>query len=317
MLRSYPDDTAVSIRLDEVTAGLLDARFRTTLVEEGIFALEGEDPSVDPTRPLLGRPTTCVGREHELGMLDLALRACIGESSPRALLVLGPPGIGKSRIRHEFLRHAQVQGGSAGPSPTLLLGFCDPIRTAGTRSVLGSAVVRLCGIRSDMSEAEKRFLLEERVGRHLPQDRQRTIAFVGELCGMSYPDDLLPELRAAKQNANIMVDLVAQGWLAFLRAEAAAAPVLLVIDDLQWSDARTVSLVDLALRDLSSSPILEGKYGDLRTFTAQTKCAISHSGDASGHFVSKVRIGQRTSSVPPIIMPMAQPKATEPAALGV
>jgi hypothetical protein len=195
-------------------------------------------------------------------MLDLALRACIGESRPRAMLVVGPPGIGKSRIRHELLRHAQAEGG---PNPTLLLGLCDPIRTAGTRSVLGSAVARLCGIRSDMPEEEKRSALEARVGRHLcdgppgtpaHQERQRTMVFVGELCGVSYPGQVLPELRAAQQNANIMADLVAQAWLAFLRAEAAARPVLLVIDDLQWSDARTVSLVDLALRELEALPIL-------------------------------------------------------------
>src|SRR5262249_42878274 len=40
------------------------------------------------------------------------------------------------------------------------------------------------------------------------------------------------------------------------RAEAALRPVLLVLDDLQWSDALTVSLVDTALRELEGSPVL-------------------------------------------------------------
>ena len=241
-----------SIWLDEVTAGLLGARFRTTRLGDGVFALEGEDPSLDPERRLLGRPTTCVGRDHELGMLDLFLRACTGESSARAVLVSGPPGIGKSRVRHEFLRQAQLQH----PELAVLVGLGDPIRASGSCGLLGSAIARLCGVRADGSEEENRAALERRIGRCRPREQQRTTVFIGELCGLQYPVEALPQLRAARQNPKIMADLVTQSWLDFLRAEAAAAPVLLVLDDLQWSDALTVSLVGAALRELASSPLM-------------------------------------------------------------
>ena len=146
-------------------------------------------------------------------MLDLALRACVQESSPRAVLVLGPPGIGKSRLRYELLR--QLSGQNDGMA--LLVGLGDPIRTGDSGGLLGSAVARLCGIRSDAPEDQNRAALEARIGRHLSPDgagppeqqhlRRRTTVFMGELCGLRYPDDVLSELRAARQNPNIMADL--------------------------------------------------------------------------------------------------------------
>jgi eukaryotic-like serine/threonine-protein kinase len=252
MLRSHAEAPSGAIRIDEITAGLLDARFRTRKVGEGAIVLEGEDPSIDPTRRLLGRPTACVGREQELGTLELALRACVEESAPRAVLVVGPPGMGKSRLRHELLRRVQ----SRGDDLLVLLGQGDPIRSTTTYGLLGGAVSRLCDIRPDASSADARAALEERIGRNLVEHRQLTTVFMGELCGVRYPADATPELRAARQNPRIMADHTTQAWLDFVRAEAAVRPVLLALDDLQWSDALTVTLVDAALRDLGSSPLM-------------------------------------------------------------
>src|SRR5262249_51493871 len=132
----------------------------------------------------------------------------------------------------------------------------DPIRSSSACGLLGAAVSRLCGVRADASGEANRAALEERVGRHLAEPRRRTTVFLGELCGLRYPDDTVPELRAARQNPRILADHIEEAWLAFVRAEAARRPVLLVLDDLQWSDALTVSLVDTALRELEGSPFL-------------------------------------------------------------
>ncbi|MDI1479876.1 serine/threonine-protein kinase [Polyangium sp. y55x31] len=51
-----------------------------------------------------------VGRERELGVLFSALEACLEEVSPRAVLVTGPPGIGKSRLGRELVRGVRRRG---------------------------------------------------------------------------------------------------------------------------------------------------------------------------------------------------------------
>ncbi|TKD09687.1 serine/threonine-protein kinase [Polyangium fumosum] len=63
---------------------------------------------VEASVMLLGAPF--VGRERELGALLSALEACLEEVSPRAVLVTGPPGIGKSRLGRELVREARARG---------------------------------------------------------------------------------------------------------------------------------------------------------------------------------------------------------------
>ncbi|HNI61676.1 MAG TPA: serine/threonine-protein kinase, partial [Pseudomonadota bacterium] len=55
-----------AVLIDELTAGLLDARFEVVRLSHGAFALLGERLSIDESRKLLGKPTPCVGREQEL-----------------------------------------------------------------------------------------------------------------------------------------------------------------------------------------------------------------------------------------------------------
>src|SRR5262249_29559515 len=109
MLPEIPNatgDAALPIAIDELTAALLDARFD---VREGAMGLElhGERALIEATRTLLGKATTCVGRDREIGTLSAAFADCIEERVARAVLVTAAAGIGKSRLAAEFLRTIQ------------------------------------------------------------------------------------------------------------------------------------------------------------------------------------------------------------------
>ncbi|WP_375766625.1 serine/threonine-protein kinase PknK [Archangium gephyra] len=239
--------------MDEVTAGLLGAGFRLSRLESGTFVLQGEHLSADESRPLLGRPTPCVGREQELALLDFTFNACVEESSARALLVTAPAGVGKSRLRHEFLRRVERRE----QPPLVLVGRGDPMSTGASYGLLGQALRRLCEIVEGGGLEEHRERLSQHIARYLPEARAReTVEFLGELCAIPFPEEGSPRLHAARSDPRLMSAQVGRALVAFLTAECAHQPVLLVLEDLHWSDALTVALVDEALRELGEHPFM-------------------------------------------------------------
>ncbi|MCY0991102.1 protein kinase [Nannocystis sp. ILAH1] len=243
----------LGLRLDDVTAGLVESAYAIDRVATGCYLLLGERSSLDETRPLLGKPTPCVGREQELALLDMLLAGCIEDRAARAMLITAPPGVGKSRLRHEFLRRTRIQR----PELTVLVGRGDPISAGAPYGLLARALRQHCDVRDGLSDADSQARLERGLGRRLPPDEApRVVRFLGELCGVPFadPDDL--PLRAARQAPELMSEQIQRAFLDFLRAECAAQPVVLVLEDLHWSDRLTVRLCDVALRELDDRPLL-------------------------------------------------------------
>ena len=246
-----PTASASGVWLDALSARLLGSRFTLTHAAEGALLLS-EQKEADEGRLLLGKPTPCLGRDTELLTLEAQLGGCIEESEARAMLITAPPGIGKSRLRHEFLRRIEQRS-----EPITVLSGRGEIMNAGAPyAILGCAIRRLCGLSGSEPLSEQLAGLRRRVALHVEAPEQdRVVWFVGELCGIKFPQEGKPTLQAARQDAKLMRDCLRRGLLDWLVAECAAAPVLLVLDDLQWGDELTVSVLDEALRKQPDSPL--------------------------------------------------------------
>jgi hypothetical protein len=245
-----PASSSSGIWVDELSAGLLDARFSIASQPEGAV-LTGEEKLADASRPLLGKPTPCVGREAELGTLESQLRSCLEESEARAVLITAPPGVGKSRLRHEFLRRI----GQRDDAPTVLEGSGDLTSAGAPYGILGAAVRRLCGLAGGESLEVQRIRLRARVERHLGAvDRGRIVPFLGELASIPFAAQGDAMLGAAREDPRIMRDRVRRAFLDWMSAECRSVPVVLVLDDLHWGDALSVGLVGDALRELAAAP---------------------------------------------------------------
>ncbi|AKJ05772.1 Adenylate cyclase [Archangium gephyra] len=239
--------------MDKVTAGLLGPGFQLSRSGSGTFLLRSEQLSADESRPLLGRPTPCVGREQELALLDFSFTSCVEEPAARALLVTAPAGVGKSRLRHEFLRRMERKE----QPPLVLLGRGDPMSTGASYGLLGQSLRRLCGVTDGENLEARRTRLYERVALRLPAAQaQDVVEFLGELCAIPFPEEGSPRLRAARNDPRLMSAQVGRALVAFLKAECAHRLVLLVLEDLHWSDALTVKLVDEVLRELAEQPVM-------------------------------------------------------------
>ncbi|WNG47406.1 protein kinase [Archangium minus] len=242
-----------SVVLDDITAGLLGPGFQLTRLDSGTFLLEGELLGADASRPLLGRPTPCVGREQELALLDLTLNACIEAPAAKALLVTAAAGVGKSRLRHEFLRRIERREQQV----LLLQGRGEAMSAGASYGLLGQALRRLCRIEEGENLEARRVRLYWRVALRLPDTQaQEAVEFLGELCGIPFPEEHSPRLKAARSDPQLMSAQVGQALVTFLEAECAHQPVLLVLEDLHWSDALTIKLVDEVLRKLAEQPLM-------------------------------------------------------------
>ncbi len=251
--RSQPSakEAPSGVLIDPLSASLLEGRFAKTPQPVGALLLY-EEREVDASRPLLGRPTPFVGREAELGLLEGHLQACIEESEARVVLVSAPPGVGKSRLRHEFLRRVEKRNERL----TVLSGRGELMNAGAPHSLLGQAVRKLCGISGSEPLDAQRDQLKARVAAHVAAcDRHRVVAFLGELSRVPFPAQWSEMLPPARDDPRIMRERINRAFLDWLGTECKAAPVLLVLDDLQWGDALSIALINDALRSPSNAPL--------------------------------------------------------------
>jgi tetratricopeptide (TPR) repeat protein len=240
------------IALDDVSAGLLDARFDVLEHDAGLL-LRGERPLIQGARTLLGRPTSCVGRDWELGALTAILDEAIDEPEARVVIVTAAAGMGKSRLGAELVSRVQQRGEPV----SIWVGRGDSLRAGSTLDLLAQALRGALGVHGGEPLAARRDQIRARVAEHVPAAEQKRVAeFLGELVGAPFPDDngAGAQLRAARQDAQLMSEQMRKAWLDFLDAETAVRPVLLLLEDLHWGDFGTVRFIDTALRDRGHRP---------------------------------------------------------------
>ncbi|MBI4703613.1 MAG: protein kinase [Deltaproteobacteria bacterium] len=235
------------IRLDLHAAAAIEARFRIERDAHGA-RLIGEDPRGLGPRELLGRLTPTVGREKEIGLLQAVYADLLGDSFPRAALVTGTTGIGKSRLCSELLQRLEL---SPAP-PEVLVCRGDPRSGGGDLSILGRALRAEMGVQDGMPHVEQLHRVKRYVRSRLPRSLHFLAAFVGELVGVRFPDEHDEPLRAARQNEQLMQARIRMALEAYVRTQAGRSPQVLVIEDAQWADDTTVELADwlLACNDI-------------------------------------------------------------------
>jgi tetratricopeptide (TPR) repeat protein len=250
--RSVPDGEARGVAIDDVTAGLLDRRFEIA-GQGGSLLLRSERHGVERVRTLLGRPQPFVGRERELRRLLTLYDTCTTDRAAQAVLVVAPPGVGKSRLANELVSTLEQRH----PTPVLLIGRGEPDRRQVELGVFAAAVRQLFGILDQEGAEATRFRVRARVGRNLAKrERDRVAAFIAELLGVHFPAEAHPLLGPARSDRVQLGDQIRAACQDLLAAELAAGPVVVVLEDLHHADPASLSLVDAALRDFADAPLL-------------------------------------------------------------
>jgi DNA-binding SARP family transcriptional activator/tetratricopeptide (TPR) repeat protein len=174
-----------------------------------------------------------VGRESELAELSAGLEDAIAGRG-RLFLLVGEPGIGKSRLADELIRRAVRRG------VRVLVGRCWE---AGGAPAYWPWVQSLRSLARETEPAALRAQLGGGAG--------EIAQIVPEL------RELLPGLGAPVpfESESARFQLI-DATTAFLRNAAAERPILLVLDDLHAADASSLLLLQFLARELGSARII-------------------------------------------------------------
>lgn len=246
---SAKSDSTPAIFLDPTIAGLLDRRFE--MKGEAPTLLLGEREWGEPVPSPSGRPLPFVGRERELSLLRSMAEECMDEPLSSVVLVMGSMRIGKSRLLREFLKGLETRE----PRIKILKACAEPVVNARPLSLLGQLLARLAGVTETDMLAVRLQKLEAFVKRRpLPRTVGQIDKEMLELLLLHAGDGAtVPEL--VRQDAD-KIERIAHAFAAFIDAETAIGPVVLVLDDLQWSDAPSVRAISTVLRLLQQRPLL-------------------------------------------------------------
>ena len=164
-----------------------------------------------------------VGRDRELGVLQRALGDAREEL--RVIDIVAEPGMGKSRLRHEFRQRigkeqAFILTGSCSPDgqQTPFLPFIEVVRSA-------------FQVRS--REAENEVVRKLEMGLTvLGLNSQESLGLLLNMCGLNPPEGALTGLDG------VLIGLRTRDLLQILlEARCRLSPVILLIEDLHWIDS--------------------------------------------------------------------------------
>jgi class 3 adenylate cyclase/tetratricopeptide (TPR) repeat protein len=222
---------AREILLGERTYRLVEAHVRAEPLEP--LEVKGRSAKVRAWRLLelaseqepLGPSTPFVGRERELDQLRAALAASRDDRVCRLCTIVGPAGIGKTRLARELL--AEV-----GDSATVAVGRCLSYGEAITYHALVEIVKELAGEEPEQRIAE---LIEDPGEAELVARRLR--AAIGLSEESSPPEETFWAVRR------------------LFEAVARARPLVAVVEDVHWAEPMLVDLLEYLVSFCAAAPV--------------------------------------------------------------
>ncbi|HVR33073.1 MAG TPA: AAA family ATPase [Acidimicrobiia bacterium] len=176
----------------------------------------------DKVRGIEGLHAELVGRDDEVACLLSAL------ATGDTVAVVGPAGVGKSRLVGEFRAHVEAAG------DTWLEGRCLALTEATGYGPFLDLFARLLPD-SDRSEHLLGSLADLVEEDRLSAERADEIApFLAHLLGVKLGDDR--DLRVAESSADLRTTLTIDAIAEYLRAIARGRRLVLFLEDVHWSD---------------------------------------------------------------------------------
>jgi class 3 adenylate cyclase len=191
--------------------------------------------SIDPNAQAITRrfDGPLIGRESELARIQAEFEKVTASRICRGVTVVGDPGIGKSRLVHEFLA-------STRPRANVIRGRCLSYGDGITYWPLVSLIDEAAGIDSDADAAEARARIERLVSgmEHGPLIARQLEGVAGRGEPLGAPQEIAWAIRRLFETL------------------AAERPLIVVLDDIQWAEPALLELVEHVVARIEGSAVL-------------------------------------------------------------
>jgi class 3 adenylate cyclase/tetratricopeptide (TPR) repeat protein len=185
------------------------------------------------------RTTPLVGRSRELELMTSTWARCAGELRPHLVTLLGPPGIGKSRLCREFGARVRADGGR------IFRGRCLPYAERAGYQAFARLTADAAGtLESDPPETARRNLAT--LVRRLAgaEEADDLVRYLSLLVGLA-PDDAVPRMQLLFFAARRLFECI-----------ALEQPTVFVFEDIHWAQPSEIELLEYLARHLRDAPAM-------------------------------------------------------------
>jgi class 3 adenylate cyclase/tetratricopeptide (TPR) repeat protein len=216
-----------------------------------VTVFESLGPQGPESAQIMTHAGVLVGRDTEWAHLMQTLQAVVEDPSrSRAVLLEGEAGIGKSHLCQAFAQAVRAQGW------LLAMGTSDPLDQASAYRPLRSIFDTLLGLEDETHPS----LRHPRVLALLdtPQARER-VSLLSTVLDLDLPPSLIDAQMSGRGRMEATTELLVQ----LLQATHTGSVRVVILEDLNWLDSASYSVLDAALRRcpgllllLSARPLL-------------------------------------------------------------
>ena len=186
------------------------------------------------------------GRNSELSVLQAAFQRVSSQLKPEIIHVIGPAGIGKSRLRHEFISWLETLSNPPQVSLGSALGYTANIPYGLVSSLLNAT---LDMVDTDLMERRREKLHEglKAAGELSAEHRHGLAALTAVDLEDSKLDDLEPQTRR---------NVIFESFVTFWSRKSRQSAVVLILEDTHWADALSLDLIYELLVDWQGGQLM-------------------------------------------------------------
>jgi class 3 adenylate cyclase/predicted ATPase len=191
-----------------------------------------------------------IGRDHEISLLKGRWEQA-QEGMGQVVLLVGEPGLGKSRLVHTLKEHVLGEGVEGEADAPVIEWRCSPHYQNTSLHPAIEFFERALGFRPEEPSKERFDRLFSRVEKY-GLARPDVVPLWAALLSLPTPDRFhplsLPPARQREETFRLIVE-----WL---HVRAATGPVLFIVEDLHWADASTLELLGLIVAEFQNDRFL-------------------------------------------------------------